>query len=178
METAFSLLGLEPSVSLDAAEVEAAWQGLAKDAHPDQGGNAILYQSLNEARTTLKDPLLRLREILRIRGSDGQKRGGLGDEVANLFGPVAGTIEKAGKTVKLLEAANTALKKALLQKQVIETQQGLSARQAELGELEDAILSSISDGNDTSRLERAARDLAFIRKWQAEMQKLFASLWV
>lgn len=53
----YELLGLRPEAS--AAEIKAAYRGLAKVMHPDTGGTAGTFRLLQQAYATLSDPGLR-----------------------------------------------------------------------------------------------------------------------
>jgi curved DNA-binding protein CbpA len=53
----YELLGLRPEAS--AAEIKAAYRGLAKVMHPDTGGTAGTFRLLQQAYATLSDPSLR-----------------------------------------------------------------------------------------------------------------------
>jgi DnaJ-class molecular chaperone len=50
----YSRLGINKNASQD--EIKKAYRNLAKIHHPDRGGNQKLFQQINEAYDTLKDP--------------------------------------------------------------------------------------------------------------------------
>ena len=54
----YAALGLRPGASL--AEVRRAWRRLAREAHPDAGGDPDRFRLLQEAYGTLSDPLRRI----------------------------------------------------------------------------------------------------------------------
>ncbi len=71
----FEVLGLEPRFELDAAAIDAAWMRRLRAAHPDRAGGGEEHSevarsaaSLNEARSTLREPLARGEALLARRG--------------------------------------------------------------------------------------------------------------
>lgn len=66
----YGLLGLRPGASL--AEVRTAWRRLAREAHPDAGGDPDRFRLLQEAYETLSDPLRRIEYDRLARERPGQ----------------------------------------------------------------------------------------------------------
>jgi len=50
----YELLDVEPTASAD--EIKAAYRRLARQAHPDAGGNSGLFRLIDQAQATLTDP--------------------------------------------------------------------------------------------------------------------------
>lgn len=73
----FTLFGLQPRFAQDAAEIDARWKALQRQAHPDRfvgAGDAAQRLALqwsarlNEARQRLRDPLRRAALLCQLRG--------------------------------------------------------------------------------------------------------------
>lgn len=73
----FALFALEPRFRLDEAALAAAWRTLQAQFHPDRAAHlpaaeqrrALTWATrINEAYSTLRDPLARARHLLELRG--------------------------------------------------------------------------------------------------------------
>jgi len=174
----FILLGLPVSVSIDSDLLEENYRHQAKSKHPDNGGSTDDFRKLTDARDTLKNPVSRLKLLLSIHGYNDENRGSLGPQVSEHFQHVAETLQSADTVVRDLEQAKSQLQKALLQARVMKVQKTLGDMQMLLGNVEESLLTDLNDTSPLEAIAQASRDLAFIKKWQKQLQARFASLWV
>lgn len=177
-ENHYATLGLPVSVAIDLDRLEKSYRDLSKTRHPDQGGSAEAFQTLTTAREVLTQPVSRLRHFLSLKGHTNDSRGSLGAEISELFQPIAETLQSADTLIGTLEKAQTQLQKALLQADVISTQQAIGQRQNQLTDLQGNLLDQASDETPLEQLAQITRDLAFLQKWQSQLQSRFAQLWV
>ncbi len=174
----FTLMGLPASVTIDSDQLEENYRQLAKRKHPDNGGSAEEFRALTNARDTLKHPVSRLKHLLSLRGYDDEGRGSLGQQVSEHFQAVAKTLQSADALIKELEQAKSQLQKALLQARIMTTQKALGDMQMQLGDIETSALAKLDDTTPLDQIAQASRDLAFLKKWQGQLQARFARLWV
>jgi curved DNA-binding protein CbpA len=71
-DTYYEVLGLSEGASQD--EVRAAYLRLVKINHPDQGGSGVLFRLVQEAYTTLSDPVRRAAYDRKLHGPGPQVR--------------------------------------------------------------------------------------------------------
>lgn len=180
MDDAFALLGVQRAVVVERDALETAYRDLAKDAHPDAGGSSQHFEALAKAKATLMSDVLRVRHLALLAGASETdlSRGGMSGEIADLFGPVADTLSRATAMADKLEKAQSALQKALLQKDVMTLQGDIGQMQERVGDLVESRLAGRIALSDVAALCQLAREMAFLGKWQGELRKAFSALWV
>ena len=176
----FAALGLERSAALDEALVRERFHEMSRGAHPDaEGGDEVAFAAINEAQRVLRSPAARLRHLLDLAGGDGLAGGGvMSDDLMVLFELVASALEGADDVITKRRAATTALSKALLSPQELAAQQTLMGAggrlRARRQEIEDS-LAEIGVG-DRASLTGACHELAFLEKWQQQVQERMGAL--
>lgn len=174
----FARLGLEQRLTLSEAELREAFRAAGKSGHPDAGGSGDEFALLQDAFARLSSPARRLRCWLDAKGLSGDERGAISPALLDLFGTVGSALQQADAAAKRREAALSALAKAMLEPAV---QQAREALEAALAPVTAAIRSEEARFPDLEAGRgdpwRAARDLAFLEKWQAELKARFAGLW-
>ncbi len=91
VRSAYDVLGI--GIGVSEARVRAAYMRLAKEHHPDKGGDVERMAAITEAWAILRDPAERRAhdELLRLRGEDPEpcgRCGGAGERVVGLRGKV------------------------------------------------------------------------------------------
>ena len=74
VEDAYAILGLRRGAS--DAEVRAAWRRVARETHPDVGGDAVAFRTARDAYETLIDPERRAAHDRLLDGSRAADAGG------------------------------------------------------------------------------------------------------
>ena len=179
----FATLGLERSVALDAALVRERFHELSRELHPDAGGgDELAFAAINEAQRVLASPAARIRHLLELEfaepGAGAVASGVMSTPLMNLFASVGAVISKADGVITKRKAASSAVAKALLAAEEIEVQQALMGAGGDLmarrRELESGL---VEIGiRDRDALIGAAHELAFLEKWQRQVQARMAEL--
>jgi hypothetical protein len=174
----FARLGLEQRLTLSEAELREAFRAAGKSGHPDAGGSGDEFALLQDAFARLSSPARRLRCWLEAKGLTGDERGAISPALLDLFGTVGSALQQADAVAKRREAALSALAKAMLEPAVQQAREALEAALASVTAAirgEEARFPDLEAGRGDPWL--AARDLAFLEKWQAELKARFAGLW-
>ena len=178
MMDAFEELGLERRLVMSADDVRQAFREAGKHRHPDAGGTAADFETLQKASEILTHPSTRLRHWLELEQIPGEMRGPVGSVVMDQFAAIGPVLQEADKVVREKNAAGSLLAKALLEGRVQEVrerieavQEQLEAERIRLEESFSAVESGAEDG------WRVARELAFLGKWSAQLKERFAALW-
>lgn len=181
MPDAFSLLGLEPTLTLSEEQLRAAFRDAGKSAHPDAGGTEKDFARLREAMETLASPSRRLRHWLDLRGIEAETRGTVDPALMDLFGTVSGVTQAAEALIRRRLATHSALALALLER---ETQSCIESVETTL-QLVDSTLRSTCDPfpriesgelQDAGEISRIARNLAFLERWRVSLRGILPRL--
>lgn len=174
----FARLGLEQRLTFSEAELREAFRSAGKSGHPDAGGSGDEFAQLQEAFARLSSPSRRLRCWLEVQGLTGEDRGAISPALLDLFSVVGAALQQADAVTKRREAALSALAKAMLEPAVQQAREALEAALDQVAaaiQTEEARFPDLEAGRGDPWL--AARDLAFLEKWQAELKSRFAGLW-
>lgn len=178
MQDAFGKLGLERRLEVSADELREAFREAGKRAHPDAGGQAEAFASVEEARQVLADPGRRLRHWLELQGVEGGLRGSVSGAMMELFSRVGAGLQGADGLIRERERARSALAKALLEGRVQATREELESLSERISEATDACVGCFGR-IEAGELDgwQVARDLAFLEKWRAQVRERFGGLW-
>ena len=169
----FAALGLERAAALDEAQVRERFHELSREAHPDtHGGDGEAFAAINEAQRVLSSPSARLRHLLELQFGTRPAAAVISDSLMDLFAGVGGAISAADAVIAKVAAATTAVAKALLAPQELAAQQSLMEAGGQLvtrrREIEDRLEALSVDDRDA--LLEAWHELAFLEKWQRQVQ--------
>ncbi len=180
--SAYARLGMPKVLALEEKTLEARFQELGKQAHPDAGGSDEEFEILRRAYEVLKNPASRLQEAL----EEKNPRGSVATQVMDLFGPVADGVQKAEAFLTERTAARSELGRALLDTRVPALKKELEALGAQLHEVEKMLTSRFEVFDQQgwqhcqAEMSETARGLTFVTKWQAQLRhvtgKLFEAL--
>lgn len=181
MPDAYSLLGLEPSLTLTEEALRAAFRDAGKSAHPDAGGDENDFARLREAMETLSSPSRRLRHWMELRGLPLETRGTVDPALMDLFGTVSGVTQQAESLVRRRQSTQSALALALLER---ETQICIESVEATLQLVDSSIRTTcdpfhaIESGTlaDAEEISRIARNLAFLERWRISLRGILPRL--
>ena len=176
----FAALGLERAAHVDEAAVRERFHELSRELHPDaDGGDEEKFAAINEAQRVLSSTASRLRHLLELEfGERAEATGQMSEALMTLFGEIGGVLQTADELVERRRAATTAVARALLAGDEMSVQSDLmtaggkvQARRAEIeAELADA------SPDDRESLEAALHELAFLEKWQGQIQERMGAL--
>lgn len=171
---AFAALGLPSRLDLPDDEVEAAWQRLSRELHPDNAetGDAARAAEVNRARDTLATPSRRLRHWLEWRGVAQPRHGAVDDDLMSLFTETAAILTEADAVLAKQNAATTALTKALLADSAFAIQARLQSHLGMLQNEREAVTGRFGDlaGDDAAAVKALAR-LGFLEKWEGQCRE-------
>ena len=180
----FALLQQPRRPWLDAEELKQKYHQLAAEAHPDRQSvdsknpNAD-FARLNESYRVLLDPKLRLHHLLSSEGISLADEA-LPDELGNLFVQTGTFIHEIDRLLKETREANSALRKSLLQSEILEKQRRAKGLLDKLNTLYQGALQELQmlDRawlNDRQGITPALRDLyrrlAYLARWIAQIEE-------
>lgn len=176
MNNYFELLNISPAPRIDLVLLDDHYKASAADAHPDQGGSKEEFDLLNIAKKTLLNPSSRIKHILEIHSITYEKRGAVSNHLMNHFMSTGELIQRADAFIKKKLQTTSALTKALLENDSVEMQEKISLQidQLEIAQVET--LNSLPTEMNSQVYEVAARDLAFLEKWQAQLKERYGLL--
>lgn len=176
MENYFELLNVSPSPRIDLGLLDDHYKLSAAEAHPDQGGSKAAFDNLNKAYKTLKNPSLRIAHLLELHSIDYEKRGSVSNNLMNFFMSTGELIQQADAFIKKKQQATSVLSKALLENDSVEMQENISTQINRLESVQQQTLDTLPEEINTPLYEVAARDLAFLERWQAQLKERYARL--
>ncbi len=157
LETAFDLLGLPERFSLAEAEIEAAWRERIALVHPDRfaAAGAVAKRvaeqwagRLNDAKTSLLDPVARAKILLSARGVD------IGEESDTRMPP-----DFLFRAFSLRERAEAGERGEVLRE---------IAKERE--ELTEKLRTFLDVARDDAKAREAVRELLFVEKLSRDLE--------
>lgn len=176
MENYFKLLNIEQATIIDLDTLSDHHKKLAAKHHPDTPGNNnddTNYKLINTAYANLKSPSKRLAHIMLLAGTHYNKRGTVSDHLMDLFMSTAQLLQDTDQFLRKKSSTTSTLALALLEGESQQLQE-LLGKQIESIEIEQS--ATLEKAVQATSLESAARDLAFLEKWQAQLKERYASL--
>ncbi len=171
---AFATLGLPRQLDLPEEDVEAAWQRLSRELHPDtaETGDAARAAEVNRARDTLATPSRRLRHWLELRGVALPRHGAVDDELMALFSETASVLAEADAVLSKQSGATTALAKALIAEPAFAALARLQTLLGRLKQESEAVTVRFRDiAEDDSAALKALARLGFLEKWESQCRE-------
>lgn len=185
---AFRLLNLPPRAALAEEELQAAWLGAARLAHPDQeGGDSETSAGLNAALEILKSPVTRLKHLLEHYSNTPWRAVPLDAGLMGLFEKLGPLLQQAGAFLKKKQAATSALARALLANEEMRLREALEelglrldeawrAHEAALPMLDERLAQNPEDAAAWSELQAQQARLAYLAKWRAQVRETLLGL--
>lgn len=177
---AFSELGLERRLGISANAVREAYREKIRSAHPDAGGSAEQAQRLATAMAILESPGRRARHWLELQGMEVQGGiGGMDNDLADMFEPVATAIEKARTATAEVSATHSALGKAMAARKMLAARDQLESlldTMAEMLAQAETQLAGMDQTGSAHAVAQMAHRLMFLEKWRAEMREALARM--
>lgn len=173
---AFDTFSLTPSLTLDLDELRETYQNLAAENHPDNNGDKARFDEINKAYAILKSPSQRLKAFMVNHGIEHDARGAVSNDLMDLFMQVGALIQEADAFIRKKSAATSALAKALLEGESMDLQDKLSKLIATIESNQSAITELFTSSIPEENLSQISRNLAFLEKWQAQLQQRYGSL--
>lgn len=173
---AFETFSLEPSLGLDLESLRRLYQELAAQNHPDSGGDQSSFERINQHYAELKSPANRLKLYMEACNIQHDPRGAVSNDLMDLFMQVGALLQSSDAFLRKKSKASSALAKALLEAESMETQQQLSDLLAVVEQKVEALTHSFSQDLADDSLPSLARNLSFLEKWQAQLQQRYGSL--
>ena len=180
----FALLQQPRRPWLDAEQLKQKYHQLAAEAHPDRQSIDSKnpntdFARLNDAYRVLLDPKLRLHHLLSLEGMSLADEA-VPDELGNLFVQTGTLIHEIDRLLKETKEANSALRKSLLQSEILEKQRRAKDLLDKLNKLYQGALQELQMldrawPNDRQRITPALRDLyqrlAYLTRWVAQIEE-------
>jgi hypothetical protein len=184
MTNFFALLGLPESLGLDPVAVERSWREKSRSlgGTPDRSDPDIDHPDLNQARTTLADPALRLAHWLALRAPEAPADRRIDPALMDLFSTISPVLAKTDQLLARHRRATTALAKAMLTREAIDAQlqiqellQRIQPLKGGIVEQFDAIEEAAGTG-DFQPATRALGQLKFLKRWEEQCRERLLSL--
>ena len=173
---AFDTFSLEPSLVIDIDQLKELYQDLAASNHPDNGGNKTEFERINQDYQALLSPAKRLKTFMETHGIEHDSRGAVSNDLMDLFMQVGSLVQEADSFIRKKSAATSVLAKALLEGESMELQDKLSELIAKIEAQQEAITNLFAKELPHDQLPQIARNLAFLEKWQAQLQQRYGAL--
>ncbi len=181
MSDPFTLLGMERRPLPALESVTTTFQNLAAAAHPDgPQGDVALFTALNDARTTLLEPALRLRALIALE-SDGQIAAthAVPDALADAFASVSQALSNATDVIRRKENAPGALAKALIADEALTVQDQLQEILRQLADMEQQVQQALIHADQLwvngqcalADLAQLADAFTYLQKWKSQVQE-------
>lgn len=173
---AFETFSLQPSLELNTNSLKEIYQNLAASNHPDNGGEKEQFDLINKHYQELKSPSSRLKLYMQVKGIEHDPRGAVSNDLMDLFMQVGSLLQSSDAFLRKKSQATSVLAKALLEAESMETQEQLSDLIAVVEEKVESLTSSFTEKLEERALPQLARNLAFLEKWQAQLQQRYGAL--
>ena len=177
----FAVLGIDRSALLSEDLIRKKFHELSRELHPDAThGDQTKFAQINEAQRVLRSPSARLRHLLELNG-DAEKlesAAAMSDELMDLFADLSEVFSKADALIAKRNSAGSAVAKALLAGEEMAVQQSLMGAGGKLiarRKMMESGLKNVGVG-DCDALALAAHELAFLEKWQRQVQERIGAL--
>ena len=168
----FEVMGLPRQAELADQALQARYDALSKERHPDAGGSAEAFEQLQKAHRILRSPRQRL---VALMGGEPE-RGMIPAGLMEFFPKVASWVEEAEGLIKQHDQATSALTKAMAAAKIPELQGRGQTLFSKIEAMRDAELAQLSGfdqhGVATSQEAMAEvwRALGFIERWLQQVQ--------
>jgi hypothetical protein len=184
MTNLFALLGLPESLNLDPGAVENSWREKSRilSDRSNEGDAALDHPDLNQARTTLGDPALRLSHWLALRAPEAPSDRSIDPALMDLFSTISPILEKTDQLLARHRRATTALAKAMLTREAIDAQLQIQELLQRIQPLKTDILeqfAAIEEATVTGDFQPATRalgQLKFLKRWEEQCRERLLSL--
>ena len=171
----FQLFELPRSAMVCAKHISEKYKQLAAQCHPDQGGDELEFNQLNDAYSVLRSASKRLKHLMDLAGTSYDRRGVVSDHLMNYFMSTGEILQQADALIQKKSTTTSALSLALLENESLLIQEKISEQIDQLTRQVDATLEQASTSNS---YETGYRDLAFLENWQAQLKQRYGSLFV
>jgi hypothetical protein len=184
MTNYFALLGLPDTLSLDTAAVENSWRerSRALAEFKRESNTEIDSPDLNQARSALNDPALRLAHWLALKSPDSPPDRSIDPSLMDLFTAISPVLEKTDQILTRHRRATTALAKAMLTREAIEAQLKIQGLLQQIQPLRSAIMEQFDSiektglSGDYRPASRALGQLKFLKRWEEQCRERLLSL--
>ncbi|MCB1092184.1 MAG: hypothetical protein KDL87_11665 [Verrucomicrobiae bacterium] len=175
---AFVVLDLDRRLDRPDEEIEAAWQKLSRESHPDaEGGDAEKSADANRARSILLSPAGRLRHWLTLHGVEVPRQNAIDSDLMTRFTEVGAALANADDVLKRRAAANSALGRALLAEPAFAAQQSIQQLLGQLQRERLAVTGQFSTFDAAAHKGEFAAAIAalhrlgFLEKWESQCRE-------
>jgi len=182
----FEVLGLPRGAALDEEVLRLAFQARGRVTHPDAGGAGEVFESVNRAYVVLGDPASRLRHLCELEfGAGPDATGAVDAATMGLFEAVGAAIAGADAYLRRLEAAGSAVAKALLAAEGVEVQRAVMAAGGQVRARREEVLARLPGIDRELRGDRdlarqgigeCYRALGFLGKWGVQVGERMVAL--
>ncbi len=171
----YAVLGLERHYYLDLNLIEEAFRRAAALSHPDQPtGSRALFQELQEATTTLRDPVKRLRYLAGIPEPSSLS---LPPVAMKLFPNIIACLQTTDALLKKHQAASGTLAKALLTEELLQERRNLQQALQQVKTWESSLQHQLQTWDimkispSSEELLKLANQFTFAQRWLKQLQE-------
>ena len=174
MTNAFTTLGLPQTASLTEEQVRAAYFARSKSPEADNA-------ALNAAFELLLSPDKRLKHLIEIAAPEDARKWravAMSEDMMQLFLALGKARPEAEALIEKRSKAQSALSKALLEKQTHALRDNLEQTGLALDEKRQSLEAELPQLNETDwqRVAEAQARFAYLAKWQAQVRELLLKL--
>ncbi|MEM6884719.1 MAG: hypothetical protein AAF571_06770 [Verrucomicrobiota bacterium] len=180
---AFEVLEVAQKPVVDSELLKERLHQLSKTHHGEADGDSSeQWHQINAAYQILTGDVSRLRHLLELNGEEGLNDSAVvPEEVMELFGTVGPALHQADEVIRQMDAAESALEKAMLQEDVMTLAMDLQQRAAQVGEFRSKLVRGIATLDKTwekkpqiDPLKTHYRQLVYVARWAHQLdEKLF-----
>ena len=113
---------------------------------------------------------------MQVNGVEHNPRGAVSNDLMDLFMQVGALLQETDAFIRKKSLASSFLAKALLEGESMETQDKLSELLVIIETQQETITARFSQNIELDTLPQLSRNLAFLEKWQAQLQQRYGSL--
>ena len=170
----FALLELPRAAALDEAALQRAYLERTRESHPDrENGDEARAAALNAARETLSSPAKRLKHLLELEFPDARwSVVPMEEGMMAVFTRLGSALQRAAALAGEMEAARSALARALLTDRVLREREALEQAGADIDSLSHTLaaeLPALDARRDAGALQQAQARFAYLEKWRAQI---------
>lgn len=169
---AFSQLHWPRRLCFDEASLREAYRIASKLAQDESQQAAV-----TAAYQLLRSPSSRLRHWLELQGLQGETRGVIDGDLVDWFGQIGGVIQESDELLRRRDQCQSALARAMMEKEVQAGRLRIEEWQARLQEWQGqktVLLEKIEAGHlGVAEAWICVRDLGFIEKWQQQLRERY-----
>lgn len=182
MTNLFDVLDLPRSLLIEPSAVEAAWEDVTRNDHPDVSDTERDTADANQARNVLTDPVTRLEHWLALHEIELRRDQSISPELMDLFAKLNPVLSEADAVIAKMKKASTALAKAMLAKDAAAVQLKIQELLGEIMSMKNQVIGRYGEfeksagAGDFTEASESLAQLKFLKKWEQQGQTRLLTL--